>query len=225
MLAPEPFFEPRGTPFSEYHRIKVLGELGHQVDLVTYPLGRDVELPNLRILRSWRPPFVARVPIGPSLVKVILDVFLAFLAFRLTRANKYDAVHSHEEAGLIGLWLARRAGVPHLYDMHSSLPQQLSNFRYTRSRLLRKVFERAEAKMLAESDAIITICQELQEAVVEAGCGDRAFLIENVMGGTWTCRTARVRRLNPSAPGSASMRPRPSFCTRAPSSLIRDSTC
>ena len=27
MLAPEPFFEPRGTPFSEYHRIKTLGEL------------------------------------------------------------------------------------------------------------------------------------------------------------------------------------------------------
>ena len=26
MLAPEPFFEPRGTPFSEYHRIKALVE-------------------------------------------------------------------------------------------------------------------------------------------------------------------------------------------------------
>ena len=52
MLAPEPFFEPRGTPFSEYHRIKALGELGHHVDLVTYPIGRDVELPNLRIFRS-----------------------------------------------------------------------------------------------------------------------------------------------------------------------------
>ena len=43
MLAPEPFFEPRGTPFSEYHRIKALGELGHHVDLVTYPIGRDVD--------------------------------------------------------------------------------------------------------------------------------------------------------------------------------------
>ncbi|MCC7032558.1 MAG: glycosyl transferase family 1, partial [Acidobacteria bacterium] len=29
MLAPEPFFEPRGTPFSEYHRLKALSELGH----------------------------------------------------------------------------------------------------------------------------------------------------------------------------------------------------
>jgi hypothetical protein len=42
MIAPEPFFEPRGTPFSEYHRIRALIDLGHTVDLVTYPFGRDV---------------------------------------------------------------------------------------------------------------------------------------------------------------------------------------
>jgi len=24
MIAPEPFFEPRGTPFSEFHRIRAL---------------------------------------------------------------------------------------------------------------------------------------------------------------------------------------------------------
>ena len=65
MLAPEPFFEPRGTPFSEYHRIKALVELGHHVDLVTYPIGRDVELPNLRIFRGLRPPFVRRVADRP----------------------------------------------------------------------------------------------------------------------------------------------------------------
>ena len=66
MLAPEPFFEPRGTPFSEYHRIKALTELGHSVDLVTYPFGADVTLPNLRIIRTARPPFASRVRIGPS---------------------------------------------------------------------------------------------------------------------------------------------------------------
>ena len=51
MIAPEPFFEPRGTPFSEYHRIRALLELGHTVDLVTYPFGRDVSLPGLRVFR------------------------------------------------------------------------------------------------------------------------------------------------------------------------------
>ena len=82
MLAPEPFFEPRGTPFSEYHRIKALGELGHHVDLVTYPIGRDVALPNLRIFRSPRPPFVRSVRIGPSLTKVVLDGLMLFTIAR-----------------------------------------------------------------------------------------------------------------------------------------------
>ena len=44
MIAPEPFFEPRGTPFSEFHRIRALTDLGHQVDLVTYPFGQDVSM-------------------------------------------------------------------------------------------------------------------------------------------------------------------------------------
>ena len=29
MIAPEPFFEPRGTPFSEYFRIQALTAMGH----------------------------------------------------------------------------------------------------------------------------------------------------------------------------------------------------
>ena len=57
MIAPEPFFEPRGTPFSEYFRIKALTELGHQIDLATYPIGKDVEMPGLRIHRSMHVPF------------------------------------------------------------------------------------------------------------------------------------------------------------------------
>lgn len=183
MLAPEPFFEPRGTPFSEYHRIKTLGSLGHQVDLVTYPFGRDVELPNLRIFRCARPPLLRRIRIGPSVAKAMLDVALAATAVRRAAAVRYDAVHSHEEAGLLGVWIARWRGIPHLYDMHSSLPQQLANFRRARTRLLRKLFERIESAMIGGSRVVITICPALQDAAVAAGAGDRAFLIENVMGG------------------------------------------
>ena len=113
----------------------------------------------------------------------MLDVLLAFTAARLAHHGRYDAVHSHEEAGLPGLWLAEWLGVPHLYDMHSSLPQQLGNFGYDRSALVRRLFERAEAMMIARSRAIITICQELQDTAAALGAADRASLIENVMGG------------------------------------------
>jgi glycosyltransferase involved in cell wall biosynthesis len=185
MLAPEPFFEPRGTPFSEFHRIKALVEDGHHVDLVTYPIGRDVDLPNLRIIRTWRLPFVRSVPIGPSIVKLALDGLLTLTILRvaLIGRTRYDAIHSHEEMGVLGVWLGRRLGVPHLYDMHSSLPQQLGNFRFSRSRTLRWGFERAEGYMVRGSQVVITICQELQDAVHDMGVGDRAVLIENVMGG------------------------------------------
>ena len=183
MLAPEPFFEPRGTPFSEYHRLKALSELGHQVDLVTYPIGRDVEIPNLRIFRAWRPPFVSRVRIGPSFTKIVLDGLMLFTILGRVSRERYDAIHSHEEMGLVGVWLAKWLRIPHLYDMHSSLPQQLSNFKYSRSGALRKVFTWAEEKMVHGSQSVITICQELQDTVVEMGAGDRSLLIENVMGG------------------------------------------
>jgi glycosyltransferase involved in cell wall biosynthesis len=183
MLAPEPFFEPRGTPFSEYHRIKALGELGHHIDLVTYPIGRDVELPNLRIYRPWRPPFVTKVRIGPSFTKVLLDGVMLLTIARRAFAGRYDAIHSHEEMGLVGVWLARWLGIPHLYDMHSSLPQQLANFRYSQSSVLRRGFEWAEERMVKRSQVVITICQELQDTVINMGAGERSLLIENVMGG------------------------------------------
>ena len=207
MLAPEPFFEPRGTPFSEYHRIKTLGELGHHVDLVTYPIGRNVELPNLRIFRSLRPPFVHKVRIGPSAAKLVLDALMLLTVLRRVVADRYDVIHSHEEMGLVGVWLARWLGIPHLYDMHSSLPQQLSNFKYSRSGALTKLFTWAEGQMVHRSTVVITICQELQDTVTEMGVGERSLLIENVMGGDVdeppTHTPAEVRAawgIDPSAP-------------------------
>ena len=135
MLAPEPFFEPRGTPFSEYHRIKALTELGHHVDLVTYPFGSDVSLPRLRIIRSLRPPFLRRVTAWTVVQRSSFSICSSpVTAWRQSRRERYDLIHSHEEAGILGVWLAKRLGIPHLYDMHSSLPQQLTNFRFARSR-------------------------------------------------------------------------------------------
>ena len=139
--------------------------------------------PRLEIVRCPRPPFLRGVRIGPSAAKLLLDALLAVTAARLARARRYDAIHSHEEAGLLGVWLARRLGLPHLYDMHSSLPQQLGNFGYARAGLVRRLFERVETTMIARSRVVITICQELQDTAAALGAGDRATLIENVMGG------------------------------------------
>lgn len=182
MIAPEPFFEPRGTPFSEFHRIRALIELGHTVDLVTYPFGQDVTLPGLRVFRCLRPPFIRRVRIGPSFAKLPLDLCLTLTVLRRALTGRYDAVHSHEEGSFVGVVLASVLGVPHLYDMHSSLPQQLTNFAFSRSRLLAAVFDRLERFVIRKSRVVIVICPHLEETVRAIDASVPTVLIENSPG-------------------------------------------
>ena len=206
MIAPEPFFEPRGTPFSEYHRIRALGDLGHTVDLVTYPFGSDVTLAGLRVFRCSKPPFVRRVRIGPSWAKVALDVALAFTAARRAMSEKYDVVHSHEEGAAIGVVLAWFMRRPHLYDMHSSLPQQLENFSFSRSRLLKAAFSWMERVVVRRSRVVIVICPHLAETVKGILPSADPILIENAPGSGDAPSAgsgARVRRefgLGPATP-------------------------
>ena len=182
MIAPEPFFEPRGTPFSEFHRIRALTTLGHQVDLVTYPFGQNVTMPGLRVFRSMRPPFVRRVKIGPSFAKIPLDALLTLTAMRRALSERYDAIHSHEEGGLIGVMLSAILRVPHLYDMHSSLPQQLTNFAFSGSRLMRRIFVAIERLMIRRSRVVIVICPALEETVRAIEPHAQVVLIENAPG-------------------------------------------
>src|SRR3990170_5228732 len=182
MIAPQPFFEPRGTPFSEYHRIRALLELGRTVDLVTYPFGSDVSMPGLRVFRCLRPPFVHDVRIGPSLAKVPLDLTLTLTACRRALSQSYDVVHSHEEGSFIGVLIAALLRVPHLYDMHSSLPQQLTNFGFSGSTLIRSVFLGMERLMIRRSQVVIVICPALEETVRAIDPQARIVLIENAPG-------------------------------------------
>jgi glycosyltransferase involved in cell wall biosynthesis len=182
MIAPEPFFEPRGTPFSEFHRIRALTALGHQVDLVTYPFGQDVTMPGLRVIRSLRPPFVHRVKIGPSFAKLPLDALLTLTAIRQAVSERYDAIHSHEEGGVIGVLLSALLRLPHLYDMHSSLPQQLTNFAFTGSPLIRRIFLAIERLMIRRSRVVIVICPSLEETVRAIEPQAQVVLIENAPG-------------------------------------------
>ncbi len=181
MIAPQPFFQPRGTPFSVLGRLKALSELGHQVDLLTYHIGKDVDLPNVQIIRIPSVPFIKKIKVGPSLAKIPVDALLFWLAIKKLKAQKYDLLHTHEEAGFMGILLKSWFGIPHLYDMHSSLPQQLVNFRFSRSRLLHAIFSWLEQKTIESADGVITICPDLYNYVEQHFEAKNHILIENVV--------------------------------------------
>ena len=181
MIAPEPFFEPRGTPLSEYFRIKALGELGHEVDLVTYPIGEDRILPGLSIYRCRRIPFIQSVRTGPSFAKLLLDVSLLFRALGRLRRRKYDLIHTHEEASLMGVICSRLARTPHLYDMHSSLVQQMDNFQFTRLRPVLWFFKRMERISLRQASSVIVICRSLHDYAAGITPEPKLTTIENFL--------------------------------------------
>ncbi len=184
MIAPEPFFEPRGTPFSEYFRIKALCELGHSVDLVTYPIGQDKTIEGLRIFRSFRPPFFKSVKTGPSAAKVLLDFFLFFKAVGRLVKGKYDFIHTHEEANIMGAFFSKITGKPHLYDMHSSLVQQMENFQFTRSKIITGIFRWMEKVSLRNARSVIIICRSLYDYAAQITDKEKLTVIENFMDDT-----------------------------------------
>ncbi len=181
MLVPEPFFTPRGTPYSVRGRLQALSALGHQVDVITYHVGTDIPFPNVRIYRTPRIRFIRTVPIGPSLTKVGLDMLLFGRAIVQLLRERYDVIHTHEEAGVMGAVLAPLIRAQHLYDMHSSLPQQFGNFQAYNYRPIVRLFEILERFVIRRADAVITICPELSERVAAIDKGRPCFLIENTI--------------------------------------------
>ena len=177
-LAPQPFFEVRGTPLAVLHMTRALASLGHSVDLLTFPQGEPAPVAGVRHLRSARLP-VGRVKAGPSFAKMALDLpFLAEAAWRL-RFGGYDVVHAVEEAAHLIAPFARWFRVPLVMDVDSSIPDQLrySGFA-TRGPLLR-LAEALELYALRHSATAITVCASLTDGVKARAPGLPVFQVED----------------------------------------------
>lgn len=180
VIAPQPFFSPRGTPFSVYYRTMISSELGAAIDFLTYGQGQDVDIPGVRFIRTPPFSFLGPVKIGPSLLKLFHDIFIFSRMLGLLIRNRYDIVHAHEEAVFFALFFKPVFRFKLLYDMHSSLPQQLSNFEFSKNKALLRIFEWLENKSLEKSAAVITICPDLYNYVNSVLPGsNKNFLIEN----------------------------------------------
>lgn len=180
MIAPEPFFEPRGTPISVYQRLEALSALGHQVDLLTYHLGTDIDFPNVRILRVPKVGFIKNVRIGPSRAKILLDGLLILKAFWRLLWHHYEVIHSHEEAAFFSAPLAWIFRKRHLYDMHSVLSRQLNNFKFGNHPIFVKIFEFLERWVLRTCDAVITIAPDLEDYVHQVNPHVQEIKIDNI---------------------------------------------
>ena len=180
MIAPQPFFESRGAPFCVYQHIKALSTLGYGVDLVTYPIGESVKLPGLRIFRAPSLPFIRSVKPGPSLAKFPLDIVVFFTALLRLRRGKYAVIHTHEEAGVMGVVLAALFGCKHMYYMHSDLAQVVSSSGLAQGpwlTLLLRCVGAVQRFMIRRADAVIAFYPEIVKSARATAPGKPVYLI------------------------------------------------
>jgi glycosyltransferase involved in cell wall biosynthesis len=177
-LAPQPFFEVRGTPLAVLAMVRALTSLGHSVELLSFPQGQPVQVPGLLHRRSlWLP--VGRVRPGASLAKLLLDVpFLAEAVWRMANGS-YDLVHAVEEAAHLVAPFARLLDLPLVTDVDSSIPDQLRESGFARRGPLLWLVEALERHALEHSAAVVTVCSSLSQGVLARVPGARVFQIED----------------------------------------------
>lgn len=166
-IAPQPFFRVRGTPINVRNVVETLGAEGHEVDLLCYPFGEDVDMPGVKIIRSPGFPGVQDVKVGPSAAKVPLDGLMFFKAWGLCRKKKYDVIHAVEESVFFAKWLARRYKTRLIYDMDSCISDQLEYSGTVKFKSIIKGIIKMEQGAIKQADFTLTVCEALSDMVRE----------------------------------------------------------
>lgn len=179
LVAPQPFYQERGTPIAVRMLVEVLCAQGHAVDVLTYHEGADLDIEGLRILRTPALPGLRHIPIGISWKKLVCDLLISARLVALALSRRYDVIHAVEEAVFPAVLLRSSAGARVVYDMDSMLGESLvAKWRLLRpaERLLR-VIERA---VIRRSDAVFAVCNDLARHATLDAPEVPVFLIEDV---------------------------------------------
>ena len=178
VVAPQPYFQERGTPIAVRLLVQALGERGDSVDLLVYHEGHDVATSGVTLHRIRPRPSVRGIRPGFSLKKVYCDLFLIPRIDRMLRGGRYDLVHATEEGVFLAHWLCRRHKIPFVYDMDSSMSHQMLD-RHGWLAPLRSLLESAEARAMRAAAAVVPVCEALADVARRHGVID-PFILKDV---------------------------------------------
>jgi len=178
LLSPQPFYQERGTPIAVRMVLKVLSERGDRVDVITYNEGIGVRFDNVTVHRIPKLPFINGVRPGFSWKKVICDVFMLFKAIRITSKKRYELIHAVEESVFIALLLKWLFGVPYVYDMDSSLGQQIME-KYPFLIHFASVFDFFEKLAVKNAKAVAPVCDALAR-LIEKHKPEKVVVLQDV---------------------------------------------
>ena len=178
LIAPQPFYQERGTPIAVDLLLRVLSERGDEVHVATFHEGTDVTYPGVTLHRIQPPPLARGVPPGFSLKKIICDAALFFLVNRLVREVRPQVIHAVEESVFFARRLSRKRGIPYVYDMDSSLARQLVESKPA-LKAFDKFFQGMETAACRDAAHVVPVCDALAEIARAAGA-KRVTLLRDI---------------------------------------------
>lgn len=199
-LSPQPFFRVRGTPINIRNMVTALAEAGHEVDLLTYPIGEAVDLPDgVRHLRSPRVPGIREIKVGFSAAKLPLDALMALHTGWRLLWGRYDVIHAVEEsafwAAWYNRWLFRRPKL--VMDMDSCISEQLVYGGTTKpGGFIARLARWMERRAIQRSTFVLTVCRALSNTVLELDPDAQVVQIEDApLEETFTPQAEQAERL------------------------------
>jgi glycosyltransferase involved in cell wall biosynthesis len=163
VLAPHPYHIVRGTSIDLDLLLRVLcARPDTHVDLVCYADGADPGYANLTIHRIEGPAWTRGTKPGFSAKKLACDVLLAWKAWALLRRQRYDVIHADEEAAFLAIVFQSVYGAPFVYDLDSSVAQQLVE-KYAWLRPMARLLDALEGAVIRRALATAPVCNALAD--------------------------------------------------------------
>jgi glycosyltransferase involved in cell wall biosynthesis len=129
IVAPTPFFADRGCHVRILGEAQALIELGHEVLVCTYPLGRDV--PGIPTERTLPVPWYHKLSAGPSVHKFYIDALLIGKVLAACRRFRPDIIHAHLHEGIVIAKIASTLfRIPMVADLQGSLTSELLDHKF-----------------------------------------------------------------------------------------------
>ncbi len=179
LMAPQSFYMDRGTPIAVDNLLKVMSERGDQVDVVAYHEGQDVHYPNVTIHRTPKVSFITNIPAGFSWKKIVCDFLMIFTVLKLVTRNKYELVHAVEESVFIAMITKMFFRLPYIYDMDSSLAQQMVE-QIPALSFISFFFEFFEKMAVKQARAVAPVCDALAADVERYAPKKKVVILNDV---------------------------------------------
>lgn len=164
ILAPQPFFQERGTPIA----VKLLTEAlsknpKYQIHLLTYLEGEDIALPhNIVHQRSWAPSWLYGVKPGLSIKKLLLDLFFFFTFLRVLFSIKPDLIHGVEESAFMVRLISLFKPMKFTFDMDSKVVAQAVS-KWGLLTIAKPLLCAIEHSTIKNAAAVIAVCPVIAE--------------------------------------------------------------